>query len=232
MPLQFAAKSAILMDPQSGETGMASFVTKQNETGVKIQMQAGEALIIKVSTQVPKKIPKWKYINPIPSPLLLNGDWNLYFTNGGPVIPQNKKMQHLQPWNKFEDDTTTQNFSGTGVYTTWFNLPAKKAQNYLLSLGKVHESARVFINGKEVGILWSIPFQARIGKYLKTGKNTIRIEVANLMANRIRYMDRTGQEWRKYHEINFVNIDYKNFNASTWKVQPSGLEGPVTITPF
>jgi len=45
-------------------------------------------------------------------------------------------------------------------------------------------------------------------------------------------MDINGMEWRKYHEINFVNIDYKNFDASTWKVQSSGLEGPAIITPF
>jgi hypothetical protein len=141
-------------------------------------------------------------------------------------------MIQLQNWTNLTDDTTTQNFSGTGVYTTTFTLPAKKASEYLLELGKVNESAKVYINGKEVGILWSIPFQARIGKYLKAGQNTITIEVANLMANRIRYMDRSGMEWRKYHEINFVNIDYKNFDASAWKVQPSGLLGPVTISPF
>ena len=52
------------------------------------------------------------------------------------------------------------------------------------------------------------------------------------MANRIRYMDRNKMEWRKYHEINFVNINYKNFNAADWSVQLSGLEGPVTIIPL
>jgi hypothetical protein len=69
-----------------------------------------------------------------------------------------------------------------------------------------------------------------VGKYLKQGENTITIEVANLMANRIRYMDKNKIEWRRYHEINFVNINYKNFDAADWNVRPSGLEGPVTIT--
>jgi hypothetical protein len=69
-----------------------------------------------------------------------------------------------------------------------------------------------------------------IGPYIKQGENTITIEVANLMANHIRYMDQHKIEWRKYHEINFVNINYMRFDASGWKVQPSGLEGPVTIT--
>ena len=139
-------------------------------------------------------------------------------------------MNGIQPWTAFTDDSTTQNFSGTGVYSTTFTLPEKAASEYLLQLGQVHESAKVFINGKEVGILWSLPYQAKIGQYLTKGENTITIEVANLMANRIRYLDRTGEDWRRYHEINFVNIDYKNFDAAKWKVQPSGLAGPVTIT--
>ena len=49
---------------------------------------------------------------------------------------------------------------------------------------------------------------------------------------RIRDMDRKGIPWRRYHEINFVNINYKPFDASVWPVQPSGLEGPVTIRPL
>jgi hypothetical protein len=44
-------------------------------------------------------------------------------------------------------------------------------------------------------------------------------------------MDRNHIEWRKYHEINFVNIDYKRFDASNWKTQVSGLDGNVVITP-
>jgi hypothetical protein len=103
---------------------------------------------------------------------------------------------------------------------------------YLLNLGKVCESARVWINGKDAGILWSIPFTAKIGKFLKTGTNTIEVEVANLMANRIRKMDQEKVVWRNYHEINFVNIDYKPFDASGWKPMESGLLGPVTIAQY
>ena len=68
-------------------------------------------------------------------------------------------------------------------------------------------------------------------QYLKKGKNTIQIEVSNLMANRIRYMDQHKIQWRNYHEINFVNIDYKPFDASNWKVQPSGLDGEIQLIP-
>jgi hypothetical protein len=51
------------------------------------------------------------------------------------------------------------------------------------------------------------------------------------MANRIIDLDQRKIEWRKYHEINFVNLKYEPFNAATWAWQPSGLLGPVTLTP-
>jgi hypothetical protein len=36
-------------------------------------------------------------------------------------------------------------------------------------------------------------------------------------------------EWRKFHEINFVNIDYEPFDASGWEPMSSGLLGPVVL---
>jgi hypothetical protein len=36
-------------------------------------------------------------------------------------------------------------------------------------------------------------------------------------------------EWRIFHEINFVNIAYKNALFDTWNTLPSGLLGPVGI---
>ncbi len=126
---------------------------------------------------------------------------------------------------------TTQNFSGTAVYSTTFTIK-NKAADYLLQLDKLYESARIIINGKDAGLIWSLPYELKVGKFLKQGKNTISIEVCNLMANRMRNMDRNGELWRNYHEINFVNINYKNFDASNWKVQPSGLNGAVKLIPL
>ncbi|RZK60274.1 MAG: glycoside hydrolase, partial [Pedobacter sp.] len=152
-------------------------------------------------------------------------------TQGGPELPADQKLDKLVSWTELADDKL-KSFSGTGVYTTTFNLSAKNAKEYVLSLNQVDESAKVFINGQEVGILWSIPFEARVGRLLKVGNNTIKIEVANLMANRIRDMDIKKIKWRNYHEINFVDINYKDFDAAKWDVMPSGLLGPVTITPY
>jgi hypothetical protein len=226
--IEISSASVAILDPQTGTTGLAKSSSAGNITNVKIQLQSGEAVILKTSKDK-QNIPAWKYLHSTKEVITLNKQWTVHFISGGPTVPADKKIIGVQNWTTFSD-TATQSFSGIASYSSKFVLTKKNAAGYLLDIGKVNESAKIIINGKEAGIMWCLPFTMEIGKYLKQGENTITIEVANLMANRIRYMDQHKMEWRKYHEINFVNINYKSFDASGWKVQPSGLEGPVTIT--
>jgi hypothetical protein len=64
---------------------------------------------------------------------------------------------------------------------------------------------------------------------LKAGKNTIRIEVTNLPANRIADLDRKGVKWRKMEEINVVDINYKKTLYDNWEPMPSGLNSQVRL---
>src|SRR5690606_16752100 len=92
------------------------------------------------------------------------------------------------------------NFSGTARYRITFPKPETDASEYLLDLGEVRESAHVSLNGKEIGTAWSIPFRLRIdGADFREGNNQLDIEVTNLGANRIRYMDRAGIVWKKFY---------------------------------
>ena len=231
IPINAEAQSILILDPQTGSTGLGSITKEQNKTKVAVQMQPGEALILQAIQSGTPSMLSWSYLHQAGTPIAVKGIWRLHFTQGGPVLPGDQKLSELISWPELADKRA-EAFSGSGEYTITFEMPAKKATEYLLQLGLVNESARVWVNGKEVGILWSIPFQARIGKFLKPGKNTLKIEVANLMANRIRYLDQHQVKWRNYHEINFVNINYKPFDASGWKPMPSGLLGPVTIIPY
>ncbi|NML56856.1 glycosyl hydrolase [Chryseobacterium cheonjiense] len=226
IPLNFTGRQVVVMNPENGEFGIAE--TQNNS--VRIQLKSGESLIIKISKNGDSSLPKWKYIEKTEEPVVLNQPWNLTFKEGGPELPKSRTLDKLQPWTNFTEDAQTQSFSGTGVYTTSFKLN-KKADDFILKLDKLYESANVIVNGQHAGIVWSLPLEINIGKYLKKGKNTIQIEVSNLMANRIRYMDQHKIQWRNYHEINFVNIDYKPFDASDWKVQPSGVDGEIQLIP-
>jgi hypothetical protein len=220
--LNAKGESVLIMDPQTGNYGKA--------LNGRVQLLPGESLILKVQHQA-LAVKNWVYLNKAEAPVPLQGNWNLQFGAGGPFKPAAAQVANLVSWTTLPD-TATRSFSGTGTYQLSFTMPALTAKEYILDLGEVHESARVWINGKDAGIMWSIPFKQRIGKLLKPGKNEIRIEVANLMANRIKYMDEQKIPWRRYHEINFVNINYKDFDASGWKLQPSGLIGPVVIRPY
>lgn len=63
---------------------------------------------------------------------------------------------------------------GTGVYSLDIELPALQADDWVLDLGDVRESARVRINGQEAGCAWAVPYQLRVGHLLKSGKTTSR----------------------------------------------------------
>jgi hypothetical protein len=228
IPINYTGKQTIIMDPESGDFGMA----QTQGSSIRIQLKSGQSLILKSSETVDPSIQKWKYTEKTETPMILDQPWQLTFKEGGPELPKSQKLNKPEPWTNFSEDPATQSFSGTGVYTTTLDLRKKNADDYVLKLDKLYESAKVIVNGQDAGIIWSIPFEINIGKYLKKGKNTIQIEVCNLMANRIRYMDQKKIQWRNYHEINFVNIDYKSFDASGWKVQPSGLDGQIQLIPI
>jgi hypothetical protein len=231
LPLNMTAAAVVMLDPQSGRAGRVPATTRQDKTLVRVQLQAGEALILQAANTAPAALPAWQYLDQPASAATITGPWALRFTQGGPELPASRQLDKLVSWTEL-GDAQAEAFSGSGEYTATFQVPKNKAGEYILDLGKVSESARVWINGQEVGYLWSIPFRARVGQYLKPGKNTLKVEVANLMANRIRYLDQQKIEWRRYHEINFVNINYKPFDASAWKPMPSGLLGPVTLTAY
>ncbi|WP_220399537.1 glycosyl hydrolase [Filimonas effusa] len=227
LPINVSADKVLLLDPQSGREGSARVERSGTKTLVKLQLKSGESVIL-LTTKENDKQAAWKYVTANGKDIALSGSWEVRFTAGGPVLPKPVTIEKLSSWTEWGDSTLV-NFSGTAVYTTHVQLSKKAGCDYLLQLGRLCESARVWVNGKDAGFIWSIPFERRIGDLLKDGSNEIKIEVVNLMANRIRYMDRNKIPWRNYHEINFVNINYKDFNAASWAPQPSGLLGPVLI---
>ncbi|WP_114790625.1 glycosyl hydrolase [Niabella yanshanensis] len=229
--LENTAATVVIMDPVNGTVNKVVHQKNSTATGFRLQLKSGASIIVKL-TDKKETAAAYRYSEPAGEAISLqNSKWTLSFKEGGPELPAARQMTGIKPWTDFTNDPRTQAFSGTGVYTTSFVLK-NKAADYLLQLDELYESARIIVNGKDAGLIWSLPFEKRIGQYLKPGNNTISVEVCNLMANRIRDMDQKGEVWRNYHEINFVNINYKDFNAGKWNVQPSGLGGTVQLVPL
>jgi hypothetical protein len=214
-------KSAAIFDPMHGKSGIASTVD-----GIRLLLAPGESRILRTYADREAEGPPWRDTEADGPPLTLSGNWSVRFLEGGPELPPSFETRTLGSWTTREG-AAYRNFSGTALYRLEFDWSAKSPA--LLDLGEVCHTARIRLNGETIGITWSPPH--RLPAALKQGRNLLEIEVTNLAANRIADLDRRKVSWKAFHEINFVNIDYKPFDASAWEPVPSGLLGPVQLVP-
>jgi hypothetical protein len=181
--------------------------------------------------------PQWRYYKSQGDAQPLAGTWNVSFVKGGPKMPTEAKIDKLQSWTEFEG-AEGKVFSGTAKYTLKFAKPRAAADAWRLDLGKVAESARVSLNGEELGVLFTSPFTIDISADQLKDQNTLEVSVSNLMANRIADMDRRNISWKIFYNANVAAHDAVNrgpnniFSAANWSPRPSGLLGPVTLSPL
>jgi hypothetical protein len=228
------ARSAALLDPLTGATGLAVL---RGENEIYLQLAPGESLIVRTAaSSLRTRTPNWAWHQAAGEATPLAGTWQITFVKGGPELPPALTATALKSWTEL-GGVEAKRFAGTARYRIEFDAPATKADDWRLDLGDVRETARVRLNGQDVTTAWSVPFQVKVGKFLKPGRNVLELEVSNLAANRIRDMDGANDparkvNWKIMREINFVNINYRPFDASGWAITPSGLLGPVTLTPL
>ena len=200
---------------------------------VRITLRSGESRILQTSAQPVQQtsVQPVQYVavaQPQTSQLPLTGPWTLRFTEEAPRVSGTFRLPKLQTWETLSDSAAIT--MGTGIYETTFRLTKEQAaQSWQIDLGDVRESARVYINGQFIGCAWAVPFVLDCRNTLRKGKNTLRIEVTNLPANRISDLDRRGVKWRKFNEINVVDIDYKRTTYDTWQPMKSGLNSDIKL---
>ena len=210
---------------------MAAVRRTEARPEVYLRLAPGESLVVRTfqSREVPGKA--WPYLREKGAPVPIRGEWKVDFIEGGPSLPPSFTAGDLDSWTALGGEEA-QRFAGTARYTLEFELPAGEADEWLLDLGRVCESARVKMNGQDAGTLWCLPFRMPVGRYLREGLNRIEVEVTNLSANRIRDLDIRAVPWKIFHDINFVNVHYRPFDASKWPLMDSGLLGPVRLVPM
>ena len=212
--------SATWYDPMTGDITPALV----NNGKVAISLRSGESRILRTSSvQYAEAMPQ-----PTKQDFALAGPWSLSFIEEAPRVSQRFTLDTPQTWEALSPEAAIT--MGTGVYTTTFQMTKQQArQHWMIDLGDVRESARVYINGQFVGCAWAVPFILDCRNTFKKGKNELRIEVTNLPANRISDMDRRAVPWRKMKEINVVDINYKKTTYESWQPVKSGLNGEVRL---
>lgn len=228
VPLAVDAKSAMFFNPMNGEKGKAALRNKGDKTEVYMQLKPGESIILKTFANTDVKAPQWGYYDLGDDSLVLSEGWGVSFIESVPRIDKSFALDSLCSWTDLPDENAKINM-GTARYSIIFEIDNHQGKEYLLGLGDVRESARVFLNEKEVATLVAVPYEVNISDYIRAGSNLLEIDVTNLPANRIADYDKKGIEWRIFEEINFVDVNYKKTLYDKWETVPSGLLGPVTI---
>ena len=214
-------RSACIYDPETGMKGIASTKGKR----VYLQLEPGESCFIELYNE--RTEDQWSYFKETQS-FRIDGVWNISFIKGAPVLPASYRSKGLDSW-VFAPDTMAKYFSGVGRYEIVIDIPSQMVgkSKYKLNLGEVREIADVWINEVYVGRTWSVPFEIDVDpKLLRAKGNILRVEIRNLDANRIIWMDRNKVPWQKFF---FVDVTYDDFNAAGWNPVPSGLIGPVKL---
>lgn len=225
MPLTVEFVDAAWFDPMTGDISRA----KISDGKIDVNLRSGESRIL-CTYDKRSSLPEIACRESRPDTIdLSNQPWKLSFVESWPEIKSKRKLDKLKAWTDLDDDSLN-DLAGTGIYTTTFNLNEDEPDgDWQIDLGDVRESARVYLNGKYLGCAWAVPFVLSCGDALKAGKNELRIEVTNLTANRIRALDRKGVKWRKFKEINIVNVKYKKSTYEDWDTMPSGLNSYVRL---
>ena len=183
----------------------------------------------------------------MPQPKEVTGSWDLRFPpNAG--APEQVSLDKLISWSD-HSDSGVKHFSGTATYMKAIDVPPGmlgKNRRLALDLGNVQVMAQVKLNGKDLGILWKVPYRVDITDAAKAGKNTLEVEVTNLWVNRMigdetmpedssRNPNGTLKEWPQWVQEGKPSPTgrYPFTSWRLWKagdpLQPSGLIGPVTL---
>jgi len=163
----------------------------------------------------------------VPSPVTL-GNWKLSVEDWRPgATPTttakstiNVDLGELKPWGAVP---SLQFSSCIGTYSTAFDMSKgwKDGVGAIVDLGVVNFAYRLKINGTDVKCE-QMNTKVDIGPYVKAGRNTIEVEVATSLNNRLKDL----------YNVTRRTIDYYGLIGSGGTSATDGLGGVVSVTPY
>jgi hypothetical protein len=231
--------------PAGDEVNLQQYVP-----GSRLAVEAGKLIWITpytgkiTATSISGKT-KTAQVKAIPKPVEISGAWEVTFPPDRGA-PAKATFDKLYSWTESADEGI-QYFSGTATYRKQVFISRKYIQegrSLELDLGSVRSLAEVIVNGKNLGVLWKVPFAVDLGKAVKAGQNDIQIRITNLWPNRLigdeRYPDdfdrsKGWPDWlinnTERHSERITFTTWKHWNKDD-KLLPSGLLGPVILRTY
>ncbi|XVV16438.1 glycosyl hydrolase [Actinoplanes sp. CA-131856] len=167
------------IDAWTGERRGVTYTRNGNRVRVRATLQPGQSMLLEFQrTRV--HIPVRTFIEPA---VALTG-WELAVEDWQPtgVTRHQVSLTELLPWSSIPE---LADVSGVGTYRT--TVTAERAGRALLSLGKVVDTCRVRVNGRLLPPIDVLEPVADLA--LSKGRNTIEVEVATTLLNRLRTTD-------------------------------------------
>jgi len=214
-----------LWDPVTGYIrDLHSYKKNASTTEVPVKLETNESAFVVFGKPYHKKNNRLSGEN-YPKPTVITsikGPWNVSFKAYEGDLVKTVVFDTLQDWIT-SSDSQIKYFSGTAIYKYNLkiaHLPAGK--DLFINLGNLTAMAKITINGKYAGGVWTPPYQLKITDLLVKGENEIIIEVVNNWMNRL-IGDLNMPEKER--------ITWSPVNPYTSKspLQSSGLLGPVKI---
>ncbi|MDR0686230.1 MAG: glycoside hydrolase family 2 [Dysgonamonadaceae bacterium] len=182
-----------LWDATTGEIRiLPAFASSVQATAVPLRFAPHESMFIVFRklgkpeagrTSVEDNFPEQKTIAGFAAP------WSVKFNSDsicrGPSEPV--AFDRLTDWSE-NKDPAIKYYSGTAIYSNKFdivNLNDLRPATIYLSFDKIAQMAKIRINGRYAGGIWTAPYRIDITRFVKEGVNTVEIETVNTWKNRM-----------------------------------------------
>ncbi|MDP2337008.1 MAG: glycosyl hydrolase [Bacteroidota bacterium] len=180
-----------LWDPVTGTTrNLTKFEWINDKTSIPLKFDDAQSYFVVFRNKAFKPDPDGKSNFPsMKEVLTIKGPWQVTFDPvwGGPAKPVT--FTSLDDWTNYSEPGIKY-YSGTATYKTSFDVPSKqiadKQSVFYLDLGVVKHVARVVFNNKDLGVVWTAPWNVKLpAMLLKEKGNQIEVQITNVWANRL-----------------------------------------------
>jgi len=215
-----------IWDAVSGQVSQPSFQPLDDRIAITLEFDIFQSLFVvfpKIASKVVQKGKAWLWqdTSALSNLQELTGAWEVQFDPawGG---PEQTTFQDLQDWSTHTDERIKY-YSGKATYRKTFDLSAQHTskESLFINLGVVKDIAQIWLNGKDLGVIWTAPWRVDISDAVKQQNNVLTIDIVNLWPNRLIGDAALPKEER----LTNTNIVFKE----DAKLLPSGLLGPVLI---
>lgn len=177
-----------LWNPLTGETRpLPEYTVSGGQTSVPLKFEPYQSFFIIFSSDNQEDIFRKKNFPLKKSLAVIKGPWQVYFKDKWSG-ERRVTFDKLVDWTSRKEEDIRY-YSGIATYRKEFDFNAAgdtlNHKQLFLELGMVKNLAHVWLNGHDLGVVWTAPWEVNITGIVKQNGNELKIEVANLWPNRL-----------------------------------------------